>query len=103
HAIVTSLGVCSGNMEEGAFRADTNISVRLRGSATLGTRCELKNINSFKFIFDATTYEINRHIEMLEQGEKIVQQTRLWDTKQRCTIAMRSKEEAADYRYMPEP
>jgi len=103
HAIVTTLGICSGNMEEGAFRADTNISVRLKGVQTLGTRCELKNINSFKFISDATTYEISRHIELLEQGEKITQQTRLWDTRKRITIPMRSKEEAADYRYMPEP
>jgi aspartyl-tRNA(Asn)/glutamyl-tRNA(Gln) amidotransferase subunit B len=103
HAIVTTLGVCSGNMEEGAFRADTNVSVRLRGATKLGTRCELKNINSFKFISDAVTYEINRQIELLEQGESIVQQTRLWDTRQHITVPMRSKEEAADYRYMPEP
>lgn len=103
HGIVTSLNVCSGNMEEGAFRADTNISVRPIGITTLGTRCELKNINSFKFISDATTYEIERHIALLESGEKIIQQTRLWDTKERVTVAMRSKEEAADYRYMPEP
>lgn len=103
HAIVTTLGVCTGNMEEGSFRADTNISVRLRGAEKLGTRCELKNINSFKFISDATTYEINRQIVLLEQGEKVTQQTRLWDTRQHITIPMRSKEEAADYRYMPEP
>jgi len=101
HAIVTSLGICSGNMEEGAFRADTNISVRLKGESRLGTRCELKNINSFKFIGDATTYEIQRQIELIEGGEKVVQQTRLWDTKNRITVAMRSKEGAADYRYMP--
>ena len=103
HAIITTLGVCSGNMEEGAFRADTNISVRLKGATQLGTRCELKNINSFKFISDATTYEIDRQIELIEQGEKITQQTRLWDTRKRVTVPMRSKEEAADYRYMPEP
>jgi len=103
HAIITSLGISSGNMEEGAFRADTNISVRLQGDSKLGTRCELKNINSFKFIADATTYEIDRQIEIIEQGGSITQQTRLWDTKQRITVPMRSKEEAADYRYMPEP
>jgi len=103
HAIVMSLGISSGNMEEGAFRADTNISVRLQGSTKLGTRCELKNINSFKFIADATLYEISRQIAVLEEGKDVIQQTRLWDTKQKITIPMRSKEEAADYRYMPEP
>lgn len=103
HSIVTATGICSGNMEDGAFRADTNISVRPVGTTTLGTRCELKNINSFKFISDATTYEIERQIDLLEQGEQVVQQTRLWDTRKKITIAMRSKEEAADYRYMPEP
>jgi aspartyl-tRNA(Asn)/glutamyl-tRNA(Gln) amidotransferase subunit B len=103
HAIVTALGISSGNMEEGAFRADTNISVRPRGSTQLGTRCELKNINSFKFIADATQYEISRQISLLAEGKSVIQQTRLWDTKQKITIPMRSKEEAADYRYMPEP
>jgi len=103
HSIVTTLEICSGNMEEGAFRADTNISVRPAGTTRLGTRCELKNINSFKFISDATTYEIERQIELLNAGEKITQQTRLWDTRKKSTVPMRSKEEAADYRYMPEP
>ncbi len=103
HSIVTALGICTGNMEDGAFRADTNISVRPAGTTALGTRCELKNINSFKFISDATSYEIERQIDCLEQGEPIIQQTRLWDTRKKITIPMRSKEEAADYRYMPEP
>lgn len=102
-SIVQYLGICSGNMEEGAFRADTNISVRKKNAEKLGTRCELKNINSFKFISDAIEYEIERQINMLESGKKIIQETRLWDTKERKSISMRSKEEAADYRYMPDP
>jgi len=103
HSIMQYLKICSGNMEEGAFRADTNISVRKKGATQLGTRCELKNINSFKFIADAIEYEIQRHIELLESGQKIQQQTRLWNTKTKTTEAMRGKEEAADYRYFPEP
>jgi aspartyl-tRNA(Asn)/glutamyl-tRNA(Gln) amidotransferase subunit B len=102
-SIVQYLGICSGNMEEGAFRADTNISVRKKGDPKLGTKCELKNINSFKFISDAVEYEIERQIELLESGQKVRQETRLWDTKNRKTIVMRSKEEAADYRYFPDP
>lgn len=102
-SIVLYLDICSGNMEEGAFRADTNISVRKKGAATLGTRCELKNINSFKFIGDAIEYEIERQIELLETGGKVRQETRLWDSKNKETIIMRSKEEAADYRYLPDP
>lgn len=101
--LVQSLGICSGNMESGAFRADTNISVRKKGASTLGTRCELKNINSFKFISDAIEYEIERQIELLESGEKVRQETRLWDTKDHKTVVMRSKEEAADYRYVTDP
>lgn len=101
--IVQYLNICSGNMEDGAFRADTNISVRKKGASKLGTRCELKNINSFKFISDAIEYEIARQIEILEDGGTITQQTRLWDTKQKITIAMRSKEDAADYRYLSDP
>ena len=99
---VVYLNICSGNMEEGAFRADTNISVRKKG-ADLGTRCELKNINSFKFISDAIEYEIERQIKLLESGQRVIQETRLWDTKEHKSILMRSKEEAADYRYLPEP
>ena len=90
-------------MEEGAFRADTNISVRKKVAKELGTRCELKNINSFKFISDAIEYEIQRLIELLEGGHNIRQETRLWDTKNKESIAMRSKEEAADYLYFTDP
>lgn len=102
-AIVQYLGICTGNMEEGSFRADTNISVRKKTATELGTRCELKNINSYKFIGDAIEYEIQRQIELLESGERVIQQTRLWDPKKKITVAMRSKEEAADYRYFPDP
>ena len=101
--IVQYLGISTGNMEEGAFRADTNISVKKKGSTTLGTRCELKNINSFKFISDAIEYEIERQILLLEEGKKVIQETRLWDPQKKETFSMRSKEEAADYRYFPEP
>ncbi len=102
-AIVVYIGASTGNMEEGSFRADTNISVRKKTDPQLGTRCELKNINSFKFIADATEYEIERQIELLESGQKVIQQTRLWNTKERMTMPMRSKEEAADYRYFQDP
>ena len=100
---VQYLGICSGNMEEGAFRADTNISVRKKGSTTLGTKCELKNINSFKFIADAIEYEIERQILTLEAGGIIEQETRLWNPKAGETVAMRTKEKAADYRYFDDP
>lgn len=103
HQIVTYAGICSGNMEEGAFRADTNISVRKKTDTALGTRCELKNINSFKFIGDAIEYEIERQIEVLQSGDTIKQETRLWDTARKISKPMRSKEEAADYRYLPDP
>lgn len=102
-SIVQYLGICSGNMEEGAFRADTNVSVKKKTDTKLGTRCELKNINSFKFIGDAIEYEIERQIELLNSGQKVRQETRLWDTKNKKTIMMRSKEEAADYRYFQDP
>lgn len=100
---VQYLGICTGNMEDGAFRADTNISVRKKGAEKLGTKVELKNINSFKFIGDAIEYEIERQINDIEQGKKIKQETRLWNTKEGVTIPMRSKEEAADYRYCDDP
>lgn len=103
HGIMISLGITSGNMEEGAFRADTNISVRKKGDLLFGTKCELKNINSFKFIKDATIYEIKRQIDIIEKGEKIIQQTRLWDSKLRQTYAMRNKETSQDYRYLEDP
>lgn len=102
-SIVQYLGICTGNMEDGAFRADTNISVRKKGDPKLGIRCELKNINSFKFISDATEYEIERQILILENGGTVNQETRLWDTKEHRTISMRGKEEAADYRYFIDP
>lgn len=102
-AIVQYLGICSGNMQEGAFRADTNISVRKKGVETLGTKCELKNINSFKFIADAIEYEIERQINLVQSGQAVKQETRLWNSKDKETIAMRSKEEAADYRYFQDP
>lgn len=101
--IVQYLNICTGNMEEGAFRADTNVSVKKKTEKKLGTRCELKNINSFKFIGEAVEYEIQRHIELLESGKKVIQETRLWDTKNKKTTTMRSKEEAADYRYFHDP
>ncbi len=102
-SIVMYLGICSGNMEDGAFRADTNISVRKKDPNKLGTKCELKNINSFKFISDAIEYEVERQIDLLEQGGKVIQQTRLWDTKKRETIVMSDKETAADYCYLDDP
>jgi aspartyl-tRNA(Asn)/glutamyl-tRNA(Gln) amidotransferase subunit B len=102
-AIVQYLGICTGNMQEGAFRADTNISVRKKGETELGTKCELKNINSFKFIADAIEHEIERQIILLQSNQKVKQETRLWDSKQKITIPMRSKEEAADYRYFRDP
>ena len=101
--IVQYLGICSGNMEEGAFRADTNISVRKKGETKLGTKCELKNINSFKFISDAIEYEIERQITTLQAGGTVKQETRLWNVKEGKTEVMRSKEEAADYRYFTDP
>lgn len=103
HLMVRYLDICTGNMEEGAFRADTNISVRKKGAAQLGTKCELKNINSFKYISDAIEYEIKRQIELLEGGQKVRQETRQWDNKEKKTVIMRVKEEAADYRYFQEP
>ncbi len=103
HTIVRYLNISTANMEEGALRADTNISVRKKDCKELGTRVEMKNINSFKFIGDAIDYEIERQIELIESGGKVKQQTRLWDTKNHKTIMMRSKEEAADYRYFEDP
>jgi len=103
HTLVQYLNICSGNMQEGAFRADTNISVRKKNNPELGTRCELKNINSFKFITDAIEYEIQRQIELIESGKPVDQETRLWDTKKNVSRSMRSKEDAQDYRYFSEP
>lgn len=102
-AIVQYLQICSGNMEEGAFRADTNISVRVKGSTKLGTKREIKNVNSFNYIADAIEYELQDQLELIEQGKNIAQETRLWNSKAKKTEVMRTKEEAADYRFLPDP
>jgi len=101
--IMQYLGVSTCNMEEGSFRADTNLSVRKKDAVELGTRCELKNINSFKFISDAIEYEVERQITAVMNGEKIVQETRLWDSKNRKSIPMREKSGVADYRFFTDP
>ena len=101
--IVQYLGICDGNMEEGSLRCDANISVRLLGEEELGTKTEVKNMNSFRNVEKAINYEINRQIEILEEGGQIVQQTLLWNADYNEAIPMRSKEEAHDYRYFPEP
>jgi len=103
HSLVRYLEICDGNMQEGSFRCDANVSVRQVGQTTLGTRAELKNLNSFRFIERAINYEIERQIEILESGGKIVQETRLYDADKNETRSMRSKEEAHDYRYFPDP
>ncbi len=97
------VGVCEGNMEEGNLRCDANVSVRLRGAEKLGTKVELKNLNSFRFVQKALEFEIDRQTAALEAGERIVQETRLWNERESKTYSMRSKEEAHDYRYFPEP
>ncbi|WP_421775249.1 Asp-tRNA(Asn)/Glu-tRNA(Gln) amidotransferase subunit GatB [Gracilimonas sp.] len=101
--IVQYLEICDGNMEEGSLRCDANVSVRPRGREKFGTRTELKNMNSFRNVEKAIEYEIYRQIELIEEGGEVVQQTRLWDTSKMQTRPMRSKEEAHDYRYFPEP
>lgn len=103
HQLVRYLEICDGNMEEGSFRCDANISIRLKGSTELGTKTEVKNMNSFKNVERAINFEIERQIELVEDGEKIVQQTLLWNADLNEAIPMRSKEEAHDYRYFPEP
>jgi aspartyl-tRNA(Asn)/glutamyl-tRNA(Gln) amidotransferase subunit B len=102
-AIVVYLGVCDGNMEEGSLRCDANISLRLRGAAEYGTKVEIKNMNSFRNVQHALEHEITRQARALETGERIVQETRLWDPDKSRTVSMRSKEFAHDYRYFPEP
>jgi aspartyl-tRNA(Asn)/glutamyl-tRNA(Gln) amidotransferase subunit B len=102
-AILRYLDISDGNMEEGSFRCDANVSVRPVGSDTLGTRAEIKNINSFKFVESALVHEIKRQIAVLEDGGAVVQETRLWDTNRQRTVSMRGKEEAHDYRYFPDP
>ena len=102
-AILRYLGICDGNMEEGSLRCDANISVRPKGQKELGTKTELKNLNSFRFVQKAIDYEIKRQIEVIKSGGRVVQETRLYDEKKNETRPMRSKEEAHDYRYFPEP
>jgi aspartyl-tRNA(Asn)/glutamyl-tRNA(Gln) amidotransferase subunit B len=102
-AILRYLGVCDGNMEQGSLRCDANVSIRPIGQKEFGTRTELKNINSFKFVEKALEYEIKRQTSVVEDGGKIIQETRLWDSAAGITLSMRSKEEAHDYRYFPEP
>jgi len=103
HQIVTYLGICDGNMEEGSFRCDANVSLMPVGSDTFGTRAELKNINSFRFVKQAIEYEIERQAEILDEGGTVVQETRLFDPATGTTRSMRGKEEAHDYRYFPDP
>ncbi len=103
HTLVRWLGICDGNMQEGSFRCDANVSVRPVGETKLGTRSEIKNVNSFRFVEKAIEYEIERQIRALENGEKIVQETRLYDPTRHQTRPMRSKESADDYRYFPDP
>ena len=103
HALVRYLQICDGNMQEGSFRCDANVSVRRKGEAKFGTRAELKNINSFRFVEKAIEFEVQRQIELLEGGGTVVQETRLYDSVKDETRSMRSKEEAMDYRYFPDP
>ncbi len=103
HGLVMWLGICDGNMQEGSFRCDANVSVRPVGQKEYGTRCEIKNLNSFRFMEDAINYEVRRQIELIEDGGRVVQATRLYDPDKRETRAMRSKEDAQDYRYFPDP
>ena len=102
-SIMRYLGTCDGNMQEGSLRADVNVSVRKVGDKEFGTRCEIKNVNSIKFMQMAIEYEAKRQVELIESGEKIDQETRLFDTKKNETRSMRSKEDAHDYRYFPDP
>lgn len=103
YGIVTALGICDGNMEEGSFRCDANVSLRPRGQVTFGTRAEIKNLNSFRFVQRAIEYEVSRQRDALEDGETLVQETRLYDSAKNVTLSMRSKEDSHDYRYFPDP
>lgn len=103
HSLVTWLDICDGNMAEGSFRIDANVSVRPKGTKEFGTRCEIKNLNSFRFLEQAINYEIERQIELIEDGGTVIQQTRLFNPDTGQTKAMRSKEDAHDYRYFPDP
>jgi len=102
-SIMRYLGTCDGNMQEGSLRADVNVSVKKKGTKNLGTRCEIKNVNSIKFMQMAIDFEANRQVDLIEEGKKIDQETRLFDTKKNETRSMRSKEDAHDYRYFPDP
>jgi aspartyl-tRNA(Asn)/glutamyl-tRNA(Gln) amidotransferase subunit B len=102
-SIMRYLGTCDGNMQEGSLRADVNVSVRKHGDDNFGTRCEIKNVNSIKFMQMAIIYEANRQVDLIEEGKSIDQETRLFDTKKNETRSMRSKEDAHDYRYFPDP
>jgi aspartyl-tRNA(Asn)/glutamyl-tRNA(Gln) amidotransferase subunit B len=103
HTLVRYLGICDGNMQEGSFRCDANVSVRPQGQPEFGTRAEIKNLNSFRFVERAINYEVERQIDLVESGGKVVQETRLYDPDRGETRPMRSKEEANDYRYFPDP
>jgi aspartyl-tRNA(Asn)/glutamyl-tRNA(Gln) amidotransferase subunit B len=103
HSLVRYLDICDGNMQEGSFRCDANVSVRPKGQKEFGTRAELKNINSFRFVEKAINIEVERQIDILEAGGRVVQETRLYDSDKNQTRSMRSKEEANDYRYFPDP
>ncbi|MEP7207299.1 MAG: Asp-tRNA(Asn)/Glu-tRNA(Gln) amidotransferase subunit GatB [Casimicrobiaceae bacterium] len=103
HTLVRWIGICDGNMQEGSFRCDANVSVRPFGEPKLGTRCEIKNLNSFRFLEKAIEYEVRRQTELIEDGGRVVQETRLWDPDRGETRSMRSKEDAQDYRYFPDP
>jgi aspartyl-tRNA(Asn)/glutamyl-tRNA(Gln) amidotransferase subunit B len=103
HGLVVWLGICDGNMQEGSFRCDANVSVRPVGQQEFGTRAEIKNLNSFRFLEEAIQYEVRRQIELIEDGGTVVQETRLYDPDKRETRSMRSKEDAHDYRYFPDP
>ena len=103
HSLVVWLGICDGNMQEGSFRCDANVSVRPVGQEKFGTRCEIKNLNSFRFLEEAINYEVRRQIELIEDGGTVVQETRLYDPDKKETRSMRSKEDAQDYRYFPDP
>ena len=103
HALVRWIGICDGNMQEGSFRCDANVSVRPMGAKVLGTRCEVKNLNSFRFLEEAINYEVRRQIDLLADGGRVVQETRLYDPDRKETRSMRSKEDAHDYRYFPDP
>ena len=103
HGLVRWIDICDGNMQEGSFRCDANVSVRRSGETRLGTRAEIKNLNSFRFLEKAIEYEVRRQVELIEEGGTVVQETRLYDAERNETRAMRSKEDAQDYRYFPDP